>query len=196
MSCLCVNDRMISYDALFLGLSTRNRDDLVLMKSFQYLCTQRIGEGGPDFFADIQLFASNRLQRLKPYPLVINESELVLDVLIEGFMGMEFLIQRKSSRIRRIPQFLGRNPQLMKGFEGFLRFSGWTLEQGLAGFFFCSKATSSSRMATLASFLAAKGSNWVWVKGSTALRALGRTAWAVPSSASCGRPSVCPSGVQ
>lgn len=110
---------MISYDALFWGLSLSNRDNPVLMKSLQYLCPQRIGEGSPDFFADIQLFASNRLQRLKPYPLVINESELVLDVLIEGFMGMEFLIQRKISRIRRIPQFLGGDSQLMKSFEGF-----------------------------------------------------------------------------
>lgn len=43
-------------------------------------------------------------------------------------MGVEFLIQRKSSRIRRIPQFLGGNPQLMKSFEGFLRFGCRTLE--------------------------------------------------------------------
>lgn len=40
---------MISYDALFWGLSISNRYDLVLMESFQYLCPQRIGEGGPDF---------------------------------------------------------------------------------------------------------------------------------------------------
>lgn len=40
---------MISYDALFWGLSLSNRDDPVLMKSLQYLCPQRIGEGSPDF---------------------------------------------------------------------------------------------------------------------------------------------------
>ncbi|MNF05840.1 hypothetical protein D3C80_2056630 [compost metagenome] len=80
-----------------------------MVEGFQYFFSKAAGKCGPCLFADAQLIPSNGLQGVQPDPLVINYSQLLLDVLIDFFMGMEFLIECKARSARGIPQLLGRD---------------------------------------------------------------------------------------